>query len=247
MLSLLLAFVALRTLWQHERATSWKSPLRVAIDPIAADASPATARYLATLQEAQFAPIDRFFAREAARYGVREPLPVVTRLEPRLDRSPPRLAPGADPLATILWSLRLRYFAWTVGRRSAEPTDVRMFVMYRDPALQSTLPHSLGLEKGLVGVVYAFADPRMDGANDVVIAHELMHTLGATDEYDPATDAPLFPDGYGDPRQVPLLPQHTAELMAGRRVIGPGRWTEPLSLAEVVIGPRSARQIRWIR
>ena len=27
----------------------------------------------------------------------------------------------------------------------------------------------------------------MDGANDVVIAHELLHTLGATDKYDPAT------------------------------------------------------------
>ena len=57
----------------------------------------------------------------------------------------------------------------------------------------------------------------MNGANDMVMAHELLHTLGATDKYDPASDAPRFPEGYGDPRQVPLYPQQFAELMAGRQ------------------------------
>ena len=47
----------------------------------------------------------------------------------------------------------------------------------------------------------------MDGGNDMVIAHELLHTLGATDKYDPVNNAPRFPDGYGDPQQMPLYPQ----------------------------------------
>ena len=121
-----------------------------------------------------------------------------------------------------------------------------MFVLFHDPALTPTVPHSLGLTKGLIGVVYAFAAPIMNGANEVVVAHELLHTLGATDKYDDANDAPRFPDGYGDPRQQPLYPQATAELMAGRRMLGPTRWEQPSDLAEVVIGPATAREIRWL-
>ena len=54
----------------------------------------------------------------------------------------------------------------------------------------------------------------MNGANDVVIAHELLHTVGATDKYTLADDAPRFPDGYGDPAQRPLYPQLTAECLS---------------------------------
>ena len=166
----------------------------------------------------------RFFAREAKRYGVELDDPVKTRLRPELRDSPPRRAPDASIPMTMLWSLRLRFWAWRVSGHVAEPEDIRMFVLYHDPALTPVVPHSLGLEKGLIGVVYAFATPDMDGTNDVVIAHELLHTLGATDKYDPGTDAPSFPDGYGDPRQVPLYPQATAELMAGRRMLSATRW-----------------------
>ena len=120
-----------------------------------------------------------------------------------------------------------------------------MFVLFHDPALTPVVPHSLGLTKGLIGVVYAFAAPEMNGANDVVIAHELLHTLGATDKYDAASDAPAFPDGYGDPRQVPLYPQATAELMAGRRMLSATRWEQPGDLDEVVVGPATALEIRW--
>lgn len=246
-LSLLLIFVALKTWEEHYAATRWIAPLRVAIYPIAGDASPVTARYMAGLDAARFAPIDRFFARQAAHYDLAERAPVQTRLQPALAERPPQRTAGAGILATIAWSLRLRFWAWRIGERDRAPEDIQMFVLYRDPAWTPTVPHSLGLEKGLIGVVYAFADPRMNGANDVIIAHELMHTLGATDEYDPANDEPLYPQGYGNPDQVPLYPQKTAELMAGRRMLAPGRWVEPRSLAQVMIGPESARQIRWIR
>ena len=151
-------------------------------------------------------PSIAFFAREAKRYGVELDDPVKTRLRPELRDSPPQRAPDASIPMTMLWSLKLRFWAWRVSGHVAEPEDIRMFVLYHDPALTPVVPHSLGLEKGLIGVVYAFATPDMDGTNDVVIAHELLHTLGATDKYDPGTDAPSFPDGYGDPRQVPLYP-----------------------------------------
>jgi hypothetical protein len=119
-----------------------------------------------------------------------------------------------------------------------------VFVLYHDPALTPTVPHSLGLAKGLIGVVYAFATPEMNGANNVVIAHEMLHTVGATDKYG-ADDAPRFPEGYGNPAQSPLYPQLTAELMAGRRMLSPYKWQQAASLDEVVIGPATALEIRW--
>ena len=118
-------------------------------------------------------------------------------------------------------------------------------MLYHDPALTPSVPHSLGLTKGLIGVVYAFADPQVNGANNVVIAHELLHTLGATDKYRAADDAPRFPDGYGDPHQVPLYPQLAAEIMAGRRMLSADRWQQAESLDEAVIGPTTALEIRW--
>ena len=58
---------------------------------------------------------------------------------------------------------------------------------------------------------------------------------------------PRFPNGYGDPRQVPLYPQATAELMAGRRMLSATRWEQPSGLDEVVVGPATAVEIRWLQ
>jgi len=244
-LSLVLLVVA-ATAWQDRiRSTRWREPLFVAIYPVAADDSPVTRRYLESLDGERFRAIDGFFAREAARYGLGTNEPVRTRLQSEIHALPPTRSAGAGIPATVLWSLRLRFWAWNISRHANEPEDIRIFVLYHDPSLTPTVPHSLGLTKGLIGVVYAFAAPEMNGANNVVIAHELLHTVGATDKYDLSTDAPLFPDGYGDPLQRPLYPQSTAELMAGRRVLAPDRWQQPSNLDEMVIGNATALEIRW--
>lgn len=244
-LLLVLLLVALTTWQERYLSTRWHNPLYVAVYPIAADDSPVTRAYVATLDAESFKPIDRFFAREAQRYHLDTNEPFRTRLRPELQVRPPQRAADAGILATALWSLRLRYLAWRVSGHAHEPEDIRMFVLYHDPALTPTVPHSLGLTKGLIGVVYAFAAPEMSGANDVVIAHELLHTVGASDKYNFANDAPRFPEGYGDPVQSPLYPQLTAELMAGRRMLAPGKWEQAENLDEVVIGPATALEIRW--
>jgi hypothetical protein len=132
-----------------------------------------------------------------------------------------------------------------VSGHAGEPEDVRLFVLYHSPDVTPSVPHSLGLTKGLIGVIYAFAAKDMTATNDVVIAHELLHTVGASDKYDLSTDAPLFPIGYGDPTQKPLLPQRSAEIMAGRIVIGPGKFEQAESLDQVVLGGATALEIRW--
>jgi hypothetical protein len=244
-LLLVLALVAMKT-WQEQYLSKrWRVPLYVSIYPIAADDSAVTRSYLDHLDADRFKPIDAFFAREAQRYRLPLTEPFRTRLRSELRDHPPQRSPNAGMLSTALWSLKLRYWAWRETGHAGEPEDIRVFVLYHDPALTPSVPHSLGLTKGLIGVVYAFAAPEMNGANDVVLAHETLHTLGATDKYDLRDDAPIFPEGYGDPQQVPLLPQQTAELMAGRRVIAPDRWEQVFDLDQVVLGPATAAEIRW--
>ena len=244
-LLLVLLAVAVATWRDRVRSTQWRVPLYVAIYPIAADDSPVTAGYIKTLNSTRFTDIDRFFAREARRYGVGQEVPIKTRLQAPLHGRPPTRDANAGLFGTMLWSLKLRYWAARVTRAATDPADIRIFVLFHDPALINHVPHSLGLQKGLIGVVYAFATGEMDGGNSMVIAHEMMHTLGATDKYEAGSNAPIFPQGYGDPSQNPLYPQRTAELMGGRRMLSPTAWEQPTDLNEVVIGPASALEIRW--
>jgi len=74
-----------------------------------------------------------------------------------------------------------------------------------------------------------------------------MHTLGATDKYDPVSGRPIFPDGYAKPGQTPRYPQYFAELMAGRIANSATTATIPSSLDEVLIGALSAREINWVQ
>src|ERR1700684_3646497 len=122
------------TTWQNRvHSTRWREPLYVAIYPMAADDSPHTQSYVAALDAERFKGIDRFFAREAKRYGLRIDEPVKTRLRATLNARPPQRSADAGILATVVWSLRLRYWAWRVSGHVPEPEDIRVFVLFHDP------------------------------------------------------------------------------------------------------------------
>lgn len=250
-ISLLLLVLAVAVSWtwlDRIRTTSWQETVWVGVFPMNADGSEAAERYVRSLTSADFAGIERFFAREAGRYGVKLAQPVRIELYPPSEELPPLLKPGAGPLGSAWWSLRLRlYAAGAADVKDRTPSHIRVFVLYHDPGRTMRVPHSLGLAKGLVGVVHAFADRSMRGGNEIVIAHEVMHTLGASDKYDLATDAPVFPTGYAEPDSKPLFPQRLAEIMAGRRAISPDEFEMPNDLRTVVVGPLTAAEIRWIR
>jgi hypothetical protein len=75
----------------------------------------------------------------------------------------------------------------------------------------------------------------------VVIAHELLHTLGASDKYDPQSLAPVFPEGYAEPDRQPRHPQRLAEIMAGRFALAEGQLAMPERLGQTLIGPHGGR------
>lgn len=243
----ILATVA-QTAWlARTRSAEWKTPLRVAIYPIAADDSDATRQYVAGLSKETFATIEEFFAREAARYSITVMPPVEIALAPPISSVPPSPPLGGNALQAIVWSLQFRYWAWRHDGYKGLKPQVRVFVSYHDPARTKRVPHSTGLQKGMLGAVNAFAASAHDGSNNVVIAHELLHTLGATDKYDPATNQPRFPDGYADPDRNPPYPQRRAEIMAGRIPISESQAETPSSMKQVVVGAATAREIGWAK
>ena len=101
------------------------------------------------------------------------------------------------------------------------------------------------MQKGLLGVVHAFAVREQNAQNNVVIAHELLHTVGATDKYD-ASGQPIYPQGYAHPNRKPLYPQFRAEIMAGRVPLSPTNSKMTHSLRSTVVGQATAREISWI-
>jgi len=243
-----LALVALDTWLTRTRVTGWDRTLRASIYPIAADGRPATRDYVAALTREDFTPIEDFLRREAPRYGVAIAEPLRVALRPVLQQGPPLPPAERSLLGTVAWSLKLRWFSWQ--RESAQPqprSPIRLYVLYYDPQTSPKVAHSLGLKEGLVGIVHAFATRHMAQTNNFVIAHELLHTLGATDKYDLATGLPLFPDGYAEPERAPRHPQRSAEVMGGRIPQSAGSADIPEGLGVVRVGPATAREIGWTR
>lgn len=246
LLLLILGGVALDAWLTRLRTTDWDRPLWVYVYPIVADGREATRGYVKALSDDHLRGVEAFLEREAARHGLPLTEPVHVELGRVLDEAPPLPPPGAGRLDIVWWSLQLRRWA---NRMQADQTGpkghVRIFVLYYDPAAQQRVAHSLGLQKGLIGVVHAFASRAMTASNNVVIAHELLHTLGATDKYDPATNQPRFPDGYAEPGRDPLHPQDAAEIMAGRIAVSDSTAEIPETLAQARVGALTAREIGW--
>lgn len=248
LLLLVLGAVALQQWLDRVQTQSWQQPLWVGIYPLNADGTASAQHYIEGLTKKDFIAIEGFFAREAHRYGIALDEPVHIELYPQRSERPPELAADAGPFGTAWWSLKMRWYAVHAssvpGRVSSR---IRIFVLYHDPATLDHIPDSHGLQKGLVGVVHAFAARAMSGSNDIVIAHELLHTVGATDKYNLQSDEPLYPIGYAAPDQKPLYPQNQAEIMAGRRPLSPQESEMPPGLRAAVVGPATALEIRWTR
>ena len=245
-LLIILFLVAAGTYLTQLRSTDWDRPLAVAIYPINGDGSAVSSEYINELTLENFKNIETFFVDEAAQYGLPLKHPVELVMGSVLSELPPEPPMDRNILEVMWWSLKIRFWARGIAKEYGPPADIQVFVLFHDPEISPRLAHSLGLQKGLLGVVHAFANRRQDGGNNMVIAHELLHTLGATDKYDLQTNQPIFPIGFAEPEKNPVLPQEYAEIMAGRIPISEDQAEQPASLAQVVVGEYTALEIHWI-
>ncbi|MEQ8204587.1 MAG: hypothetical protein RIA65_00305 [Woeseia sp.] len=247
-LLLILGMVFTSTWLSQARSTDWNNSLWVKIYPINADGSQLSDDYIRQLSVEQFTGIETFISREVERYGHDLKRPVRIELGSLVNEQPPELPDAYNKLKVMWWSLRMRWWAHSVASPQDSPApDVRIFVRYHAPANDVLLENSVGLQKGMVGIVNGFAGRRHDGSNNVIITHEFLHTLGATDKYEAANGLPRFPEGYAEPDRAPRYPQRFAEIMGGRIALADDDAVIPRSLKYVLIGEQTAAEIRLIR
>lgn len=188
-------------------------------------------------------------ATEYQRYhpGSAEPFHLVLFGPVDVGTGPP--APAGDG-----WLDRARhsYALWRYLRPIDEAADVaargldsRVYLLVRPPSDRPVRTvEGMGEQGGRIGIVEVELDDTMVDFALFVAAHELFHTLGATDKYD-ASGRAMVPDGLAEPARAPLYPQRYAELMARHVPLSPSTERPPESLAELCVGIATAREIGW--
>lgn len=245
LLLLCLLTVGFTSVHQLVYTRNWNQTLDVVVYPINGDGHLATDSYIQSLTDSTFDVINRWGVREANRHDLDLRTPFSVTLGQAISKMPPTLPADANIISSILWSLRFRFWAWRNTPGDGGLTQVRMFVVYQTGEDNEALQHSLGLQKGLMGLVYAFSLNKQTAQNNIVIAHELLHTVGAIDKYT-VYGSPSHPEGFANPTRTPLYPQRNAEIMAGRIPTSAGKSYMAESLRSVIVNPYTASEINWI-
>ncbi len=213
---------------------------------------------LVTKEDVEPAAIDAFrdrsytlrerLASEMQRYNPGAPKPFAfTVFGPvKANGDPPRLASdGIGALATHSWAM-WRYYGDVDERANvlAKAFDTRIYLVIRKPGNSArTFVEGSSERDGRIASVEVELGP---GAVDfalIVAAHELGHTLGATDKYD-AQGHTMIPDGLAEPNLDPPTPQRFFEIMARMRPTLGGE-EPPSHIEELAVGPVTAREIGW--
>ena len=223
-------------------APDWSEPLVIGVYPV----SSAVTTALETLDASRYAPIEQFLNAKAHTYRLPADSAVVVRTGRPID-SAPELPPGQrNDFHQFLWALKLRWWHWRFDEQGLDP-DVIVIARYGPATDDPRLLHSIGMPSPRLALVNLTAHPELAERNNVVITHEILHTIGANDRYRPGTGHPEFPHGYADPEQSPLYPQTGAEIMGGRIPLSATLARQPRNLGETTIGPITAAEIGWIR
>lgn len=236
-----------KQMFLEEADLDWKDNFYVALYPINADGSHQVDAYIKTLSKADFVDIEAFFAEEAGRYNVGMRRPIAIQLGDVVAQTPPPPPNNGSVIQTMLWSLSFRLFAWNNSPVVPVKPDIKLYLLFYNPETHHRLSHSTALNKGRIGRVNLFGAQQHTKQNLVITAHELLHTLTATDKYDLATGLPIYPDGYAEPDKQPRYPQYYAELMGGYVPISDSKKEIPKSLKQTLVGHKTAREIGWIK
>ena len=229
------------------RFSSWEKPVWITVYPILVEPDADIRRYVAGLKADSFQDIGEFIRLQASSHGRQLKLPVVIQVARPMTSLPPALPSEYSSLNIALWSLKMRWWSWNhSGQDGLAPDDARMFVLYQKKNTNGPMERSVGIKNGSYGIVNAVASRQASAHNNIIITHELMHILGASDKYDLQTGQPLAPDGLSNPHQSPLYPQSRAEIMGGRIATSATRWRRPATLKSCVIGTATATEIGWL-
>jgi len=140
------------------------------------------------------------------------------------------------------------YFERLASRLGADfgDYDARLVLLLEPGAGADLESRSLADPRHRFGVVRLEPEVRDPGYALITLLHELGHTFGATDKYDPSTYLAVWPEGFAEPGRTPVLPQRRAELMAVDIPLTATTEREPKVLRDLVVGARTAAEFGWI-
>ena len=251
--SVLLAVLACVLLWagadcyQRRARTTWRRPLNVAL--VLVERGPVGVSTTGLFGD-RARTLERRLASEYKRHTDRDFSPFSFAIKgPIRDKQPP---PSVEPGALALLRFTYALWSWTeeIDARAQIQRgdyDARIYLVMKPGAPGSVVfAEGEGEYGGRVGVA------QVDVARDsidfplFVAAHELMHTLGASDKYDSSGNA-IYPDGFAEPYHAPLYPQRGAEIMARDLPLSPTSARPPDTLDELFVGNTTAAEIGWRR
>jgi hypothetical protein len=245
-LLLILFAVAAHEVIVNAKISGWEKTLNVRLFVVNGDGRRATSKYIDSLQPENFSAVERFVNQGAKGYGITIKAVNVS-YAGELQSIPPQVPVENTALHNILWSLHFRGWALYQSYRARKGSaDINLFISYYDTATTQALRHSVGLKGGLIALINGFADKQYQGSNNFVVAHELMHTLGATDKYN-ESNQPVHPGGFAAPFQEPLFPQRQAEIMGGRIPLSATQAIIPDNLDQAVVGAFTAAELNWYK
>jgi hypothetical protein len=187
-------------------------------------------------------------AAELARYRPNAPRPFAFTLYGPVPLAAPLPVPADGLVGAARYAYELRRFTSDVDGRAEVPTrgfDARLYLVLTSPTDRAVV-EGMSEHGGRVGIARAELDAETVDLALFVAAHELFHTLGATDHYGPDGRA-LVPDGLAEPERTPVFPQAFAEIMARNRPLSATDEERLESLSELAVGPSTAREIGWTR
>lgn len=94
--------------------------------------------------------------------------------------------------------------------------------------------------------IFAFTNETSTADLLLRLGREIALIYGAKDLQDPSTGMALTPEGFAEPGKKPLFPQEYAELMAKDIPTGLLQETPIERIDQVIIGPTTARNLKWI-
>lgn len=170
--------------------------------------------------------------------------PVVT------DQAPPALPTEQDSWWQRYKLTRafLDFFQSKQERVGIDPNqfDIKLY-LYIYPSEENLgyeRQHSVGTTRGRFGVVFIPTKKQSLERTVCEIAHELLHTVGATDKYED-NHSTSYPDGYFEPAQ--RYPQNYGEIMSLAIPLEPGKEKDLDAIIKARIGTKTAAEIGWTK
>jgi hypothetical protein len=232
---------------ERRERNSWVRPLHVGF--VLLRAGPVSDQTSEMLR-ARMADLQTHLEQEFQRWRQTTQVPFIFSVYGPLDISVPPPESYGEKLTDLAY---FAYQQWRylrdVDARAQVPRselDSRIYLVIRPPNTgELQFVEGQSEQGGRVGVVNVQLDESMVDFALIVAAHELMHTLGASDKYDELGHV-MVPDGLAEPDKVPPFPQQYFEVMARNLPLSPEVEEPPEAIEQLRIGLKTAREIGWV-